>query len=220
MATYCTAAEALAELEGVDASAIIASKSLSTQVTALLSFSKLRLDNACGRDFDAHTGTVARLSGRGSNVLVLDHYPVITLTKIEECSGAGSAETYATVASTLYRVDYTNGIVYFIANLNRESAYQQKAQTFASGDLNYQVTLDWGYATPPDDVKMAQAHMVRSMILSRIASADKSGEGSVQRIQVGTWSATFPTGSPYAGEIQQSAELIAEVVRNYRNVRL
>ena len=215
--TYASASEVLRELEGIDATSIAVISNLTSQVTNLLPFTKLQLENLCGRDFEAHVGDAVYLDGQGSNILLLrKQWPITALTKIESVSSDGA--TFTLVAASGYKVDLDKGIVYRVSSSDRESAYEDKTDVWFVGRRNYRVTLSWGYATPPADVKMAQAHMVRAMILGRIAAADKSAEGSVQRHQVSTWSVYFASGSPYAGEIESSMALVDSVVQQRRVV--
>jgi len=110
----------------------------------------------------------------GSRILTLKHSPVISFTRLQYKNSPSDYDStdWTSFATSEYKVD-TNGVI-------------TKNSNFAKGKKRYRATYVAGYASIPDDIKLAATKIAASMYENR------KGSG-VTSETLGEYSRTFAT---------------------------
>ncbi len=113
-------------------------------INAILAPADKWIKEYCQRDFELTSYTSELYDGQGHQNLFLKHYPVIEVTGLEIDGEAIDLDDLIT---------YENGTLYYAAG-------------FPGGHQNISVTYSAGYATLPEDLKLA-TNMLVKMIYDR-----------------------------------------------------
>jgi hypothetical protein len=212
-ASYAGVEEVLALLAGFDLSALGDTAAVSAYIEALLPKTKLALDGAIGRDYEWHQGDTLEVDGTGHSWLFLFRYgrhPIIQVTSVEVDGQALEPDGYVVYEREGYvRLDKTTG--QFFATVGGRAA-----PGFPLGARNVRVTLDWGYATPPDDIVLAQAKLMAAQVLAQAAGA---AAGAAERVTIGDYAVSYASG-PHAATVGRWLRDVEETVRRQRRVAI
>jgi len=166
---------------------------------------RLDLEGMARRDFGYHEDVQVAVDGLGTEVLDLGFYGFWPLESIDAMSISGEdcdlSEYTFNSDGTLKPSDYWGGF-----------------PVFRRGHLNIELTLTYGYSTPPDDIKVAQAELVACKILPLITASnagDLAGLGGYQRVQFGEVSVTHYQQGRYAPFLRELKEHVAQVASRY-----
>ncbi len=178
LVSYCSAADVLAQLQGYDTSGWGSAEELETAITGLLAQTREAVDGVAGRDFMLHPGETVRLDGSGTRVLLLSPHGLHPVTQIESVVVEGRA------------LEESDWLFYAEEGALVLAASSTFGVRFPEGNQNVEVTLDWGYETPPADVRLAQAKLTAAELLAR-----NSGEqGGVEAVRIGDYSVRYEEG--------------------------
>ncbi len=137
LVSYCSAADVLAQLQGYDTSGWGSAEELETAITGLLAQTREAVDGVAGRDFMLHPGETVRLDGSGTRVLLLSPHGLHPVTQIESVVVEGRA------------LEESDWLFYAEEGALVLAASSTFGVRFPEGNQNVEVTLDWGYETPP-----------------------------------------------------------------------
>jgi len=150
-----------------------------------------------GHNLVSQTVTEYR-DGDGTNELILDQYPVISLTSITITNDDG-VETV--ILGTQFRVDSASGIARFKPNSTADYS------SFPAGFQNLKAIYNAGYASIPEDVQEAVCELAAWLYSQNkqdpAMAAERLGDYSYQRA---------------AGEGLPAS--IVRTIASYRNVRI
>jgi uncharacterized phiE125 gp8 family phage protein len=113
-----------------------------------------RIERLCSRQFVARAYTT-RVSGSGTENLLLPQRPVSAIGSVTMIYGAGTQEITTAIQSTEYRADLERGILYRLGgaywNWNDDAV-----SVWSAGFKNYQVVYTAGYASSsiPADLQL------------------------------------------------------------------
>jgi hypothetical protein len=152
-----------------DLSNVSRATELDTLITALNDRAKSRIDEFCGRDFESHLGETVKVDGNGRTELSLRRHaageglyqPIISLTSVKLHNSTLDASDYRIKPQPNSLPNRNAGII------------ERKHARWPEGWENIEVTLDWGFSSPPDEVKSVAESMVKEALLDA-AQADKS----------------------------------------------
>lgn len=116
-----------------------------TTITLLINAVTARFENACGRQIIARALTT-RLNGTGADHIFLPQWPVVSIDSLKSLEYDG----------TDYVVYDTSKL--YISESGRLQLLDQ--ESFIRGNLNVEVIYQPGWATVPDDVKVAALQWV------------------------------------------------------------
>ena len=94
-----------------------------------------------GRKFEYSTYT-EYVDGNAQQELLLENYPVGTLTKIERNVGTLDVPVWEVISASTYKLSPNIGKIFFVCPLIR-------------GFQNYKISYTAGFATPPGDLVLA-----------------------------------------------------------------
>lgn len=184
--TYADA-QTVKELSGVgpnELNNITTQAELDSLITRLNERAKSAIDEYCQRDFDYHPGVTIKVDGNGRQELSLPQfaaadglfYPIVNLTSV---SINGDA-----LDSSDYRIKRQPNAL----NERNAGIIERKWARWPKGWENIEVTLDWGYETPPEEVKS----IAESLIIDQLLNAAGASHGSgAESISMDGFSVTF-----------------------------
>lgn len=158
------------------------------------------IENYCKRKFNSETLT-EYYDGKGSNRIVLDRRPVISITSIHDDTDReyGSATLVAASDYVLYE---DRGIVEYDAS---ERTFTSTKAYFADGQKNVKVVYVAGYSTIPTDVEQACIMLV-ALLYNR---GEQRADGIKTEAQAGTYNVAY-VGTLMIPEIKQLLERYKE----------
>jgi hypothetical protein len=166
------------ELSGISASDlgnVSSSTELDNLISRLNDRAKSLIDEHCQRDFELYSGETVKVDGNGRTELSLPqyaagdglYYPIIELADVSLNGSSLDASDYRIKPQPNALPDRNAGII------------ERKRARWPNGWENIEVTLDWGYSTPPDEVKSIAETLIVDQLLDA-AQADKgSGADSI-----------------------------------------
>jgi len=215
LASYCDADDVRLLLVGVapDAEgdaleAWTTGENVSSVIASQLTPTRMRLDDAVGTDFGYHENVDVALDGPGTERLSLAQWGFVPLLDVTSITISDSDQTLT---------DY----VWDESGLITPVDYYGGYPVWARGNKNIELTLTWGWESPPADVVDAQAKMVAIHILSVIRAAQVAEPGvggGYQRVQFGELTFSQYREGRYAPTIKEWKEDIKRVIAKYRNV--
>jgi len=161
------------QLSGVAASDI-GNVSNTTELDNLISRlndrAKSLIDEYCQRDFEEHLGEAVPVDGNGRTELSLPqyaagdglYYPIINLDTVTLNGNALDASDYRIKPQPNALTNRNAGII------------ERKNARWPEGWENIEVTLDWGYSSPPEEVKS----VAESLIVDQLLDATQAEKGS------------------------------------------
>jgi len=183
LATLAQLKEALGETADTD----------DTRLTRILNAASGYCERYCRRTFASATYTNELYDGSGRDVLLLNHFPIITLTSVSEY---GTALTVG--------VNPTDGADVF-PDKPRGAIIRPDAR-FIACRMYYDVTYDAGYASVPDEVVQSCIDVASIMVREK------------DRIGLGSKSAGQQTTS-YIREIPEMSRQTLDLYRNFSLMR-
>lgn len=124
-------------------------------LTELINAVTFKIERHCNRKFLARAYT-ERMGGYSTQLIVVNNWPLNTITAIYRVAGAGSDETTELLDATTYRFDSETGII----NLVADTFTVWHEADFARGFRNYEVQYNGGYVTIPDDLDVVCRELV------------------------------------------------------------
>lgn len=133
------------------------------------------IDEYCQRDFEQHSGETVKVDGNGRTELSLPQqaaadglfYPIINLTEVKLNGNALGASDYRIKPQPNALSDRNAGII------------ERKHARWPEGWENIEVTLDWGYSSPPPEVKSIAESLIVDQLLNAVQDSKSSGADSV-----------------------------------------
>lgn len=200
---YCTVEEVLAVLRSHDLQQHISDDELQLRVKDLLPVSRQLAENTAGRDFFRHCHDLLIIDGTGHSHLNLQ----------SEAGIAPPVHVHTlringkTVPADAYTVYPDSGII----RLQRTSA----RPVFPPGQHNVEAECDWGFATPPADVALAQAKLTAAEVLRELGRACEG----ISRERLGDYSVAYSTSGSFVDAASQLAGEAREVLVKYKRAR-
>ena len=155
-------------------------------ITTQIGYVQKWAERWCGRVFDQATIT-EKISGLGSEAIVLSSTPVASITSVTVTDGAGNA--VRALAATDYKIDLATGELRLTpvsysrrtaSNFDLEDDVSSDqfgpSQAFPDDFLSVTVVYLGGYSTIADDVKMAAARSVDAVLNNRRVQASSKGD--------------------------------------------
>jgi uncharacterized phiE125 gp8 family phage protein len=162
-----------------------------TLIALLIGSAQAQAERYCDRAFDTGTYT-EKHNGSRTNTLVLRNAPITSITSISLIDPDGNTTA---LDSSTYTVQLDSGVVklagslYGWATLDDVDPSERRwgdLPAFPDGHQNLQVVYVGGYATAPNDLKMAMYMYVDALYARTYATG---GEDSAYRSQtLGDWS--------------------------------
>jgi hypothetical protein len=201
--TYCEVDDVLHLLAGCDVSALGDSSAVEQRVLNLIGSTYSAVNREARRDFVYHEAVEVLVDGSGNDCICLGARgicPILAIREVEVDGDLLPAAAYACYA--------------------QEGAVRLKpgaAQTsFPKGVQNVRIALDWGYATPPGDIRLAQAKIVAAQVLAEVSSA----RGSVQSVRIGDYAVAYAGEGEHSATIERWLEDARRAAALYRSARV
>jgi len=162
-------------IEASDIGNVSNSSELDTLISNLNDRAKSLIDEHCQRDFDEHTGETVKADGNGRNELSLPqyaagdglYYPIINLSSVSLNGNALDASDYRIKPQPNALSNRNAGVI------------ERKNARWPEGWENIEVTLDWGYSNPPEEVKSIAESLVVDQLLDAAQAEQGSGATSI-----------------------------------------
>ena len=139
------------------------------QAEFIISAVSTQIENYTNRTFGASSYT-ENLDGMGTPYLVVENYPITSLTSVSYLDQEGDVTTAIDI--DYIKITYKDGILYYYAG-------------FAHGVQNLQVVYSAGYTDIPDDLKLYALKMItRELILT-------DSDGTVSTEKTGDYTITY-----------------------------
>lgn len=119
------------------------------------------------QNFDGIVQVTEPYNGNGTNLIVLNRRPIVSLVSIRYVNSTGY------VSTNYIEVLQNQGMLRAKGNVNLDNTVPY----FPRGNKNILVTYTYGYADYPADIKEAIIYLVSEKILSQIAN--RTGGGSI-----------------------------------------
>ena len=200
LGTYCTTADVLALLAGYDLTALGDVAAVEAGVTALLPVAMEAIDGAAGRDFRFHRGAQLRVDGTGGQTLSLAETGLVPIISVSEVAMGGEA-----VALNRIVVGGDDGSLRLVPGDGGPVAFVQ-------GTLNVEVTLDWGYLSPPSDITTAQARLVAAELLTAVDGP----VGTPESVRIGDYEVKYGGGGAHSDAVRALTEGARRIAARYR----
>lgn len=177
------------ELSGVSANDlpnVQNDSALDSLITKLNDRAKSLIDEYCQRDFDEHTGATTTLDGNGKSEISLPrhangdglYYPIIEITDLKQNDSSLSADKYRIKQTPNSRGDRNPGII------------EKRYGLWPEGWENIEVTLTWGYASPPEEIKSIAEQLIIDQLNNAVQDSKADG---AQSISMDGFSVSFDT---------------------------
>jgi hypothetical protein len=175
--TYADA-DTVKELSGVSANDldnVQNSSELDTLISKLNDRAKSVIDEHCQRDFEEHLGETVTVDGNGRTELSLPqhasgdglYYPIINLSSVKLSGSSLDASDYRIKPQPNALSNRNAGVI------------ERKYARWPRGWENIEVTLDWGYSSPPDEVTSIAEKLIVDQLLDAAQASKSSGAESV-----------------------------------------
>ncbi len=170
MANYTTASK-VAELLNVDVALIKSS---------WLTWADAEVESRTGKKFTEVTVTNKLYDGPGDDTLILDEYPITSITKIEYLQQQTPTEVWVELSSVYYRLYADKGYVRLVQDLSGLTDINE----FEEGVQNIRVTYKYGYSTIPSIVELLASLLVAELYM-------KSTDGGISSEKIGDYSISY-----------------------------
>ena len=201
--SYCAAEDVTRLLAAYDLTGTWATAALlKDRANEVLPRAKAVVDSVAGRDFDHHDDASLSVDGSGTNKLFLRPHGVWPIISV-------SALTVSDVSVTTTEVAVYEEEGYIRLKGGAE-VYE-----FPAGLQNVEITLDWGYAQPPQDVVAAQEQIAAAMILGSVRG---EASGGTQSKRLGDFQITYGVTSPYEKTIKDWLDSAEALLMNHRGL--
>lgn len=175
--TYADA-DTVKELSGIEANDlgnVSNSSELDSLISKLNDRAKSLIDEYCQRDFGEHLAETVDVDGNGRRELSLPdaaagdglYYPIISLSTVKIDDSALDADDYRIKPQPNALANRNAGVI------------ERKNARWPEGWENIEVTLDWGYSAPPDEVKGIAETLIVDQLLNAAQASKSSGAESV-----------------------------------------
>lgn len=159
-----------------DLSNVSNSTELDSLIANLNDRAKSRIDEYCGRDFEEYSGETVKVDGNGREELSLRRHaageglfqPILSLSEVKLGDKTLDASDYRIKTQPNSLPDRNAGII-----------ERKRNARWPEGWENIEVTLDWGFTDPPDEVKSIAENMITEALLNAAQSSKSSGAESV-----------------------------------------
>jgi hypothetical protein len=170
-----TVIEQRSGIEASDLGNVSDSSELKTLISNLNDRAKSLIDEYCQRDFEEHLGETTTVDGNGRRELSLPQYasgdglfyPIISLASVSLNGNALDASDYRIKPQPNALSNRNAGVI------------ERKNARWPRGWENIEVTLDWGYESPPEEVKSIAESLVVSQLLDAAQAEKGSGASSI-----------------------------------------
>jgi hypothetical protein len=203
MNTYCEPEDVTRILAGCDVSALGDSETLAQRILDLIGCTYSAVNREARRDFGYHQGDRLLVDGSGNDCLCLGARGVCPILAVQEVSLEG-----AVVPATDYAWYGQEGSLRLRPEASQTS--------FPKGVQNVGVVLDWGFVSPPGEIRLAQAKVVAAQILAEVSSA----KGAVQTVRIGDYAVSYAGRGEHAATIERWLEDARHAAGLYRSVRV
>jgi len=175
---------------------------------------RLWVNGKAGHDFDYHQNVAIEVDGNGLDCLDLSKYgfvPLLAVADLVISNSAQDSDDYVYYSDGRIRpveqvtsIKYTTGRPY---------------PFFLSGAQNVEMTITWGYVTPPYDIRMAQARKVAADILVELDTADAEDgvvPGGASRLTYGDLNIQVGTAGRFAAAVKALELRALDACRRHR----
>jgi hypothetical protein len=170
--------ETVKELSGITASDlgnVANSSELDSLISNLNDRAKSLIDEYCQRDFEEHAGETVKVDGNGRNELSLPqyaagdglYYPIINLSSVSLNGNSLDASDYRIKPQPNALSNRNAGVI------------ERKNARWPEGWENIEVTLDWGYQSPPGEIKSIAETLIVDQLLDAAQAEQGSGATSI-----------------------------------------
>jgi hypothetical protein len=151
------------------------SSELDNLISRLNDRAKSLIDEYCQRDFEEYTGETVKVDGNGRSELSLPqyaagdglYYPIISISSVSLNGNALDASDYRIKPQPNALSNRNAGVI------------ERKNARWPEGWENIEVTLDWGYQSPPDEIKSVAESLIVDQLLNSVQDSKSSGADSV-----------------------------------------
>lgn len=172
------------------------------------------LNDEARRDFDLHTDDVVTLNGNDKDILAVWKNDTTLCAPIVSVSEVKVYEQSLTL-STL-KIDYTAGLIGFQqAAIVRPPIRKRtvgQLSVFPRDFQNIQITLTWGYASPPEEISYALACYAASMVTVVGVAGLTRG---VRRRRINDFEVEYGSG-PYSQALSAWKTSVTSILQNYK----
>lgn len=204
-------------LRGFDLSSLgDSSADCEAYVERLLLASKAILDNTAGRDFDSHTADVITLDGNDANRIAVWKDDATLCAPIVSVTGVSVYDEALDIADL--KINAQAGLIGFREPVSDRlcvrRALRRRTSIFAFPRdwQNVQVTLNWGYTTPPPGIPEAQQLLVACFTAITLSGADFQG---LTARKIEDFEEQYREG-PYSQQVRRWTSEAKTLLRSYR----
>jgi hypothetical protein len=201
--TYCEVDDVLRLLTGCDLSGLGESTEIESRILDLIGSTYSEVNREAGRDFVHHEAVEILADGTGNDCLCLGARGICPILAVQEVEVDG-----ALLPATAYACYAQEGAIRL-----RPGAAQT---SFPKGVQNVRIVLDWGYASPPGDIRLAQAKIVAAQVLAEVSS----GRGAVQSLRIGEYSVAYAGDGEHSATIERWLADARRAAALYRSARV
>lgn len=131
-----------------------------------------RVDTYCGRDFTQHDTSTISVVGNGRPRIPLPIYPIRSITEVKEDDNTVDASDYRLAGDQgPFAGSRNSGVLVRVGGV-----WDQPVKT---GDRNIEVTADWGFTNPPDDIVQVVEQLAVDALVAIGQRASTKGASSV-----------------------------------------
>jgi len=169
-----------------------------------MEWAEAELEEKTQKSFKEITVTNKRYDGSGSDELILDEYPITSITKIEYLYQYQPTEVWLELASTYYRLYTRTGIVKMTPDLSGLTDISE----FEEGVQNIRMTYKYGYTAIPKLVELLATLLTAQKYQIYLDQTD----GVISSEKIGDYSVSYATGN---AEVKIS-DLIENIVNQIK----
>ncbi len=176
-----------------------------------------QVEDICGRRenaFEDNQDAAISLDGSGADFLLLEQEGYVPLNDVSAVSIDDSVQTvtdFKWTARGLLEFDRTGSIT--------GTTSTTLFATFTPGSQNIDLTIDWGYASVPDQVVRAVYLCGKIAILQRIADAIDPSDAAIppgmQRFQSGEFVLHFDKDGQYGAQMRNCYKRVKRLLARY-----
>jgi len=170
-----------------------------------LDWADAQLELRTGKKFSEVTVTGELYDGSGKNELILDYYPVTSITKVEYLVEQTPIEVWAELSSVYYRLYAKEGIIKLVEDLTGLC----DISTFERGVQNWKITYKYGATAVPKIVEL-----LASLLVAELYYKSTGESATLASEKIGDYSISYNTGEETVTSIPKLIDMIVSQLKN------